>query len=192
MNNNTIGVEEWRPIPGYEGSYEVSDQGNVRSLDRLSSSGKRLKGGPLKLRENTNGYMQVVLSHGGVKKASLVHRLVLTVFVGPPEEGMQACHGNNDPGDNRLENLRWGTPSENNREKTKHGVHPEANKTRCPRGHPLVDPNLVASAKKRGHRNCRACGWARNRIRKFPELKGNLQEVSDSCYEEIRKEVIIS
>ena len=84
----------------------------------------------------------------------LVHRLVLEAFVGPRPEGMVARHLNGDPGDNRLENLAWGTQSENNYDKVRHGTHHNANKTHCPSGHEYRGDNIKWY---KGFRFCRAC-----------------------------------
>ena len=65
------------------------------------------------------GYMNVFLGRGNGRR---VHRLVLEAFVGPCPEGLEACHSNGDPTDNRLENLRWGTHEDNHQDRVKHGT----------------------------------------------------------------------
>lgn len=74
-----------------------------------------------------HGYRQVTLSKvvdgQQVYKVRFVHRLVLEAFRGPCPAGMMACHGNGVPHDNRLENLRWGTPKENDDDKLRHGTY---------------------------------------------------------------------
>lgn len=96
--------EEWRRCYGLLGNrYLVSDQGNVESIRR----------GPVRVRVKPNGYRYVLLCADGVKFKRYVHRLVLEAFVGPCLEGMECDHINTDPGDNRLENLRWVTRSQN-------------------------------------------------------------------------------
>jgi len=119
--------EVWRSVPEYEGLYEVSDLGRVRSLDRtrLDKHGRAftlrgvLKKAPLR---KGSLYRMVVLSRDGKPKAKLVHRLVLSAFVGPCPDGMEGCHNNGDPGDNTLSNLRWDTRSANMQDKHKHGT----------------------------------------------------------------------
>ena len=75
----------------------------------------------LKPIKQSNGRLTVDLGH---RKMQYIHRLVLEVFVGPCPEGKECCHGNGDCQDNRLENLRWATRSENIRDAVKHGTHP--------------------------------------------------------------------
>jgi len=68
-------------------------------------------------------YLYVRLSHDKKSRIFRVHRLVLEAFVGPCPEGMECRHLDGDPSNNRLENLRWGTPAENTEDKRKHGRH---------------------------------------------------------------------
>lgn len=103
---------EWRPIPGHPG-YEASDDGLVRSLDRIDASGKQRKGRVLKQRL-ANGYPVVNIGGRTVK----VHRLVLLAFEGPCPKGMEACHYNGNRQDNRIDNLRWATHRHNLRDFT--------------------------------------------------------------------------
>lgn len=111
---NTI-HEQWRSVVGYEGLYEVSDQGRVRGLDRLDIRGRRVQGVVLRVhRTGKHLYYAVTLSDAAGRKTRYsVHRLVLEAFVGPCPDGMEACHGEGGWSDNRLANLRWGTKSEN-------------------------------------------------------------------------------
>lgn len=114
--------ERWQPIPGFEGHYDVSDMGRVRSHSRLSQ-GRDLR------QHITAGYHRVSLCAwdlGRQKKAHLVHRLVLTAFVGPCPEGMEALHINGNSSDNRLCNLRWGTRAENVADQVAHGARRKA------------------------------------------------------------------
>ena len=96
--------EEWRPVPGYEGRYEVSNLGRVRySVIRI------VKPIPIK-----NGYLSVSMRDSeGKKKTHLIHRLVLSTFTGPCPEGLEARHLNDKNTDNRLDNLEWGTRLQN-------------------------------------------------------------------------------
>lgn len=117
--------EVWKPVPGYEGVYEVSNQGRVRSLDRYVEcvgpiKGRYLskkKGRVLRPGPSNYGHLSVVL---GRRQTRMVHDLVLRAFVGAPPPKHECCHNNGDPTDNRLENLRWGTRSQNNADAVLH------------------------------------------------------------------------
>jgi hypothetical protein len=129
--------ENWRAVPGYEGIYEVSDQGRVRGLERLTSHG-RLQEGRFLHGNVELGYRKVALSKLGRQKKFRVHRLVMMAFVGPLPDGMVTRHLNGIKADNRLENLQYGTQLENVRDILAHGNHGMASKTKCKNNHPLV------------------------------------------------------
>lgn len=92
-------------------------------------------------------------------------------------------HLNGNPYDNRLENLAWGTPSENMLDKVRHGTHHNAIKTHCPRQHQLIEPNLVLSHLRQGKRRCLACDRTHRHIKRHPEL--DFQTVADGHYQKI-------
>jgi hypothetical protein len=114
--------ERWIPILGYEGIYEVSDQGRIRSLSRAVGNRSRsgnyftyeMPGRVLRPCPGSHGYLMVYLCKCGRKKGVLLHRIVLEAFVGPCPDGCQAGHGAGGKLDNRLANLRWRTLHENN------------------------------------------------------------------------------
>ncbi len=101
-------MERWKPVPGYEGFYEVSDRGDVRSLKRATTSGKVLK-----LSKTKHGYLKVTLSKNGEHKTAAVHRLVALAFLENPDNKQEVNHKNGIRTDNSLENLEWVTNSEN-------------------------------------------------------------------------------
>jgi len=105
--------EIWKDIPRYEGQYQVSTLGNVRSF-RRSVAPKLLKPGRM-----SGGHLSVALGRGNSR---CVHELVLLAFVGPAPIKHECRHLNGNPVDNRLENLKWGTRSENIKDKTAHGL----------------------------------------------------------------------
>lgn len=145
MSIPQINVEEerWLPVVGYEGSYEVSDHGNVRSVDRcvMRSNGvpQTIRARILKgiVADPEAGYVEVTLYHNGTGIKRHIHRLVLETFVGPCPPGMEALHANDMPADNRKTNLRWGTKTENGADAVRNGRCHKANQTTCIRGHEL-------------------------------------------------------
>lgn len=181
-------AEEWRAIAGYEGIYEVSDQGRVRSLDRIGADGRRWTSKLLKLGQYPSGHLYVGLFRDGKQKIFQVHRLVLEAFVGPCPEGMECCHGEGGPGDNRRENLRWDTHSSNMRDRRRDGTDANVNKTHCIRGHLLEEWNLRTSELQKGYRVCLSCDRAWSRIDHDPKLRPQLGELSNRYYSILLKE----
>ena len=115
--------EIWKDVPGYEGLYQVSSFGRVRSLDRMVWGGKAyyFKEGQIqKLQNNGNGYMYKQLKHEGTGKNFYIHRLVMMTFVGDRPKNMVICHIDGDKTNNRLDNLRYDTYSENNIDQFRH------------------------------------------------------------------------
>jgi hypothetical protein len=112
--------EVWKDVSGYEGTYQVSDHGNVR---RWKSGARTGIEGWRSLRPTTsNGYRYFVLSFRGVIKRIKASRLVLTTFVGAPLLEYEACHNSGDRTDDSLTNLRWDTRKANLADKHKHGT----------------------------------------------------------------------
>lgn len=106
----------WKPVVGYEESYEVSNYGEIRGVDRYVSNGKglSLKRGVIKsLKTDKDGYFRVYLSKNSKKKQHLVHRLVAQAFLGNVEEKPCVNHIDGDKQNNYVNNLEWVTRSEN-------------------------------------------------------------------------------
>ena len=109
--------EIWKPIQGYEGYYEISSHGNVKSLDRTikSKTGwtrfcpKR----KMTAREAGKGYLIVGLSKNGITSSVSIHRATLSVFRGSCPEGCEGSHIDGDKTNNRIDNLLWETHKEN-------------------------------------------------------------------------------
>lgn len=115
--NPDFTAEQWLPVVGFEGAYEVSDLGRVCSLDRMIPNGAKgmrlLKGRVLRDLPHPGGYRMVALSVGCKVIKFLVHRLVAAAFL-PNENGCETVsHIDHDKRNNRLSNLEWATQSEN-------------------------------------------------------------------------------
>lgn len=155
---------EWRAIPNYEGHYEVSDTGLIRSLDRVVKRGsdfRRAPGRVLRQSLRADGHLQVALHLDGQHITCKVHRAVLTAFVGPPpSEASASCHVDGNPINNNVTNLYWGDRSTNAADMVRHGVHNNARKTECKHGHRFTPENTIA---RKGKRTCRECNdtWQR-------------------------------
>jgi hypothetical protein len=149
-----VTAEEWRPIDGYDGVYEVSNMGNVRSWT-ARSNGKLLRS-----RAQRDGHILVNLAKNGRQTTYQIHRLVAEAFLGPMPSGLETRHLNGIPSDNRLANLAYGTRQENMRDKIIHGTDagPTAenrSKTHCVRGHVFSPENTYMRAGV--WRVCRKC-----------------------------------
>lgn len=116
--------EIWKPIKGYEGLYEVSNFGRVRSLPKEWTGAKNCKrnhAGFIFDLKTDGGYLRVGLCKNGKRIFFRVHRLVLQAFVGYSD--LECNHKNGNKTDNRLKNLEWVTPSENMKHSYKIGFH---------------------------------------------------------------------
>ena len=112
-------MEQWKPVVGYEGLYEVSDVGEVRGLDREVNTNIRLnkkriiKGKVLKKRVGTKGYYAVDLCKDGKVTRTNIHRIVAEAFIPNPKNLRVVNHINGDKQDNRISNLEWVSYKEN-------------------------------------------------------------------------------
>lgn len=101
-------VEIWKDVPDYEGIYQVSSLGQVKSI--ISKKEKILKG-----RDDTNGYLKVALYKSKICIQKKIHRLAAMAFIPNPENKPCVNHINGIKSDNRVENLEWCTYSENSK-----------------------------------------------------------------------------
>lgn len=119
---------EISPIPDLLG-YGATRKGGIFTFWKRKIGGRRgefyVSDIPTKMRvgHNNYGHERLMLGKGSLRRFRSVHRLVLETFVGPCPQGMECCHKNGIPNDNRLENLRWGTHSENMQDMIEHGNH---------------------------------------------------------------------
>lgn len=150
--------ERWLPVVGYEGLYEVSDHGRVRSFVKLAQGGGRnavpgahvLKGSPGRM-----GYPVVTLGVGESKRRHYVHALVLCAFVGPRPPRHECLHGDGVRTNNCVSNLRWGTRQENVDDMVRHGNRPKGS------SHPMA---VLTEDDIRAIRTLRAGGLSQHKI----------------------------
>lgn len=116
LNVGFLIMEYWRDIQGFEGFYQVSNLGNVKRLESYtkhpSGCRKIVRAKTLKLC-NSNGYSLVMITNNNSRTNKMVHRLVATAFIPNPKNKAHVNHINGIKSDNRVENLEWNTPSEN-------------------------------------------------------------------------------
>lgn len=118
----------WKPVTGYEGSYEVSDGGLVRSVSRVDCRGQRtperlLKPGVKRGRDGEKVMMLLVtLMKDRVRKTTYVHHVVAREFIGTRPFGAYVCHKDGDATNNNVGNLYYGTPTENMQDAVRHGT----------------------------------------------------------------------
>ena len=193
MTDDTLATETWRSVVGFEGLYEVSDLGRVRSLDHVTCNRlgvtRRFRGRILKLTA-TGHDVAVSLHKNGVQSRGVVHKMVLTAFVGPCPDGMECCHGPSGYADNRLSNLRWDTHSENMIDRSRHGTCHNRNRERCSLSHLLIQPNITNWYAERDLRRCKACHRARAN-RWYAEKQGyvfDFRAAADRHYAQIMED----
>jgi len=154
-------MEEWRDVPGRPG-YIVSNEGRAAKL--------------LNLTPTDRGYVQYAVPNGaGGRHREYLHTWVMLAFVGPRPEGQYILHGNDVKTDNRLENLRYGTPSENVADMYLNGIR--RLKTHCNFGHALMHPNLQSNG------SCRSCNMARKKAARAQVHC--TQEMRDAAYKDV-------
>lgn len=156
------------PIEGFE-DYQVSDNGLVYSL----RSAKYLK-------PWFNGH-HLQLQLNGLYR--YVHILVLEAFVSPRPEGAKGLHWDDDPYNNQVGNLYWGSVQANALDRVRNGRDHNANKVMCKRGHDLAGPNLMPSTPP-PHRRCLSCNRA-NTLAGWRGHRGDeawIQRVSDEKF----------
>lgn len=122
-------TEVWRAIPGFEGTYEVSDAGRVRSVDRTiyfaDGRVRPYRGQILAQYADNFGYPKVTLKKQDRGTRIHVHVVVASAFIGPRPEGQEVCHNDGNSTNCSRGNLRYDTPKGNSADKRLHGTHLE-------------------------------------------------------------------
>lgn len=125
-------AEEWRPVKGYEGFYEVSNNGNIRSIDRVVTKRGHahcLTGKMKKQTEDRYGYLHVWLCRDRTERKHFVHRLVCEAFVGSLDGGLEVNHIDCNKKNNCACNLEPSTSLANSRHAVANRIH--AHGERC-------------------------------------------------------------
>lgn len=126
--------EIWKPIPRFNNLVEASNLGRIRTVDRVvkSRGGTRVvKGRLVKFRTHPWGYYWCEFMVEAKGYWDFVHRLVAEAFIGPCPNKYYVLHGDNNPKNNAITNLRYGTPSENSADKLIHGTQPLGESVYC-------------------------------------------------------------
>ena len=157
--------EEWKPVVGWEGLYEVSSHGRVRSLDRVVNSRggftRTVRGAALHPYIDLDGYPCVTLSiteaGSRTKKNYKVSRLVGEAHLPQcrTESRYNVLHWDDDKTNNHRGNLRWGSRRDNSQDIIRNGNNPKLNRTQCKRGHDYTENNTYL--RPSGSRECREC-----------------------------------
>jgi hypothetical protein len=127
LDNLRIFMEEiWKDVIGYEGIYLISSFGRLFSKERVIKRNK--KGDYIQKEKYINGtlyhgYLKTTLRKNGGKKDKFIHSLVAEAFLGIKPKNMDVCHGDGVRTNNKLENLRYGTRSDNVIDSIKHGTY---------------------------------------------------------------------
>lgn len=141
-------TEEWRDIRGYEGLYQVSSEGRVFGVKRGKILSPRL---------NPQGYARYALCKDNEYAHFTGHRLVATAFLGEqPSDRPLVLHGPNGPTDNSVENLSWGTPSQNMLDRVRDGTDARSVTKACKNGHWYTE-EITYIAPNDGSRSCKIC-----------------------------------
>lgn len=132
-------MTRWLPVPGYEGVYEVSEQGEIRRYgkERRTTVDKK-------------GYVRITLSKNGKVRNFLVSALVCKAFHGPRPEGCEAAHIDGDQKNNRADNLCWKTHAENIADKFLHGTNPAGERN----PNAKIDSKIVQQMRQRYKPRC--------------------------------------
>ena len=145
----------WTPIPGFDG-YEINQD---------TQQVKGIRGNILKPRPDKRGRIWIALYRNNTQHSLKLAHLMLRTFVGEPGPGQVSRHLDDDPANNDLSNLCWGTQTENMHDKVRNGLHWNTNKTACHNGHDFTPENTGVRTGRKG-RYCKKCAADRARARR--------------------------
>lgn len=178
-------VTVWIAVPDAP-DYEVSDDGQVRSLDRwvyYSDGRKRWYAGVSIIPSvQRNGYLGLNVGSGLFRHHVELHVLVAEVFIGPKPVGLTVRHADDNRYHNCAHNLSYGTWTENAQDAIRNGRNSKLKRNCCTRDHALVAPNLCEYMLP--VRKCKACaqGWGDVRARRAKGISADIRELSDLRY----------
>lgn len=166
-------TQRLRPVLGFEDSYQVSDTGLVRSVDRViqlaGSERSYFRRGRILVQQEPSKrthHKMVSLYRHSKEHKRYVHTLVLEAFTSPRPEGLEACHNDGDATNNTVDNLRWDTRKANAADALRHGTFRHLKITHCPQKHEYTAENTVMITNRANSkaRRCRTCHNARTRL----------------------------
>lgn len=161
-------MEEWVDLPGYEGLYQVSKTGYIKSLPRKGTQGGIMRG-----HLDKKGYVIITLRKDGVQSSKRLHRLIAETFIPNPDNLPEVNHRNENKVDNRVENLEWCTSAYNH----EYGSRTSRAAQSCGKAIVCVetgvkyqgakwaatelnlDPSAITKALKNPNRTCGGCHW---------------------------------
>lgn len=186
--------EEWRPVPGWEGYYEASNRGRIRSLDRIipkqGGQYQKIEGKILKGWRSNKGDIVVSLRRKSKDKTLPIARLVLETFEGPLPDGVEIRHLNGNVRNNNLSNLGRVLPFQNSPNVDIEGANRKAKRTHCKRGHEFNATNtFYVKHNSETRRRCRACEFTRKRHEDIPPNSPEFKELADMNYVIFQEEI---
>lgn len=165
-------MTEWRDVVGFEGLYQVSDEGDVRNT----------KTGLLRKPQVNprDGRPNLMLYRGRKGTYKQISHIVLEAYVSPRPGKLLGLHWDDNSFNNRPANLRWGTHSDNQYDKVRNGNHHNANKTHCIHEHEFTESNTkIVHWKGRVLRQCRACHLDQQRASSKNQVSRQVEKGSD-------------